>query len=232
MPFVVFLLLLVVLPIAGASSPAVAARAFPSDGPLLAAARTFTDSLTAYYAARDLDGLRSLHARARTLEQRLLVRYRLFPVTRDEGLLRDLPADGDARTARELALLSALWAYRASTAPAWRMPTFGRRSEALLTRARALDAADPYVLLVEGQALLYKPRMVGGNPREALARFQALRPIALRNPASGVLHWEADVWAWMAMRRLDHPDADATKSRLLAEDPPPLFRAFLLHPPD
>ena len=47
----------------------------------------------------------------------------------------------------------------------------------------------------------------------------------------GLHPFEADVWIWMCERKLDEDRARATKRRLLAQSPPPMFRQFLLDPP-
>ncbi len=189
------------------------------------------DSLTHYYVHQQPGQIERLLAVARNREERLLCRYRLYPLTRDASLVADIPAASEARTAREAALIAAMWAFRIHASPAWRLPTYGRRSQAALDRARQMDPDDPYVLLVEGQSLLYKPAMFGGDPAAARQRFERLRGAIARRPAAGVHRFEAEVWIWMAMRRLHSPDAEAFRRRLLADSPPPLFRQFLLDPP-
>src|SRR5690606_19686651 len=120
-----------------------------------AAATPVADSLTHYYATRDAGAILRLYRQAQTREERLLCSYRLFPLTQDAAWLSDIP--DEARTARELALVAAHWGYRTAGAAPWQLPLYGRRSEGALARARALDPDEPYVLLVEGQSLLYKP---------------------------------------------------------------------------
>ncbi|MEM8599589.1 MAG: hypothetical protein AAGF99_06700 [Bacteroidota bacterium] len=192
---------------------------------------TYSDSLATFYGSRDVAAMERLYGSAATLEQQLLARYRLYPVTQDDAYLRDLPDGDEARSARELALLSALWAYRVSDAPPWKIPSYGRRSEALLDRARALDADDPYVLLVDGQALLYKPSIFGGDVNAALNRFTHLRRVLPQHPHTGIARVEADVWAWYAMHKLGHDAAEPLRAQLLSEQPPVLFRQFLTDPP-
>ena len=193
----------------------------------------FVQALAERYADQDTSGAERVCARAEAREERLLCRYRLYPMTLDEAYLRDIPEPA-SETARERALLAALWAYRTAAAPAWRVPTYGIRSDRLLGEARDLDPADPYVLLVEGQGLLYKPALFGGDPRAALDTFRRLRDGLARDAradASGVSLWEAEIWVWMALRELAPASADRERSRLLAADPPPLFRQFLVDPP-
>jgi len=197
-----------------------------------APAATPSDSLSHYYLHLEPARIAVLLERAHTREQLLLCRYRLYPLTRDRALVADIPPAAEARTAREAALIAAMWAFRIHASPPWTLPTYGRRSEAALDRARALDAEDPYVLLVEGQALLYKPAMFGGDPRAALRTFERLRATLARRPAPGMDPLEADIWVWMAMRRLEMPGAEALRRRLLAGAPPPLIRQFLTAPPD
>lgn len=196
-----------------------------------AAASPVTDSLTHYYAARDAEAIARLHRQAADVEERLLCSYRLFALTRDDAWLRDLPGEDALASARGLALLSAHWAFRAANAPAWRLPIYGRRSEAILRRAQTLDAEEPYVLLVEGQSLYYKPALFGGDVAAAEARFERLREVIREHTVPGLHPFEADVWVWMAQRKRHDPAAEALRARLLAQQPPPLFRQFLLDPP-
>ena len=125
----------------------------------------------------------------------------------------------------------AMWAFRIHASPPWTLPTYGRRVQSALDRARALDPLDPYLLLVDGQSLLYRPAVFGGDASDALDRFRRLRAVLAARPAAGMHPVEAEVWIWMAMRRLHDPGADAFRRRLLAAHPPPLFRQFLLDPP-
>lgn len=189
------------------------------------------DTIATLYAQNDRDGLLRLHAEARSTSDDLLVRYRLYPLTRDGRYLADLPGDSALHTARDLALLSALWAYRAAEAPPWKLPVYGRRSDRLLERARALDPDDPYVLLVSGQSLLYRPRVFGGSAAAALAEFERLRDVLAAAPTPGISPFEPEVWIWYSLRALGHPHTERIRDRLLAQHPPPLFRQFLLGPP-
>lgn len=206
--------LVAVLPAAAASTPP---GSLPPD---------FEAQTQALYSRRDVPALRRLCADA-TGEADLLCRYRLYPLTQDAALVAGLPETAPAPTARAHALLSGLWGYRAARASALQLPRLGLRSLDLLRAARRLDAADPYVLLVEGQSLLFRPAIAGGDVRAALGRFRALR----QHAGSGVSPMEADVWIWYAMRRLGDRTADALRARLLAATPAPLYRDFLLHPP-
>ncbi len=161
----------------------------------------------------------------------MLYRYRLYPLTLDARYLDDLPDEADCRTARDLALLSALWAYRAGEAPPWKLPFYGIRSDALLDRARALDPDEPYVLLVAGQSLLYRPGIFGRSPEAALTMFERLRRVLRTRPVPGLSPFEPEVWVWYTLRTLGRPHTDRVRDRLLAQNPPPLFRQFLLDPP-
>ena len=196
-----------------------------------ATASLVTDSLTHFYASQDAAAIARLYRSAQTREERLLCSYRLFPLTKDDAWLSGIPDSDDARTARELALIAAHWAYRAANAPAWRLPTYGRRSERVLNRARALDPDEPYVLLVEGQSLLYKPAIFGGDAEEAQRRFERLRSVLRARPAPGIHPFEAEIWIWLALRKHDEPAAQAMRRQLFAQSPPPLFRQFLIDPP-
>jgi hypothetical protein len=196
-----------------------------------AAGSPVADSLTHYYAAHDTGAILRLYRQARTREERLLCTYRLFPLTQNDAWLSGIPEEDGAGSARELALIAAHWAYRTANAAPWQVPFFGRRSEGVLGRARALDPDEPYVLLVEGQSLLYKPAIFGGDAAAAQARFERLREVLRARPTPGLHPMEAEVWVWMALRKRGAPSAAAVRQRLLARQPPPLFRQFLLDPP-
>lgn len=189
------------------------------------------DSLAHYYAAQDADAVARLLAGARTREERLLCRYRLYPLTRDESLVADIPSVEGVRSAREAALIAGLWGFRAAQASPLRLPTYGRRSEGALNHARRLDPDDPYVLLIEGQSLLYKPALFGGDPRAAQGRFERLRDLIRGRRVAGMDPIEPEVWVWMALRRQRSSQAEPLRRRLLARNPPPLFRQFLTDPP-
>ncbi len=192
----------------------------------------FSQQVQARYAARDADGLRALCTAPPTGDAEWLCRYRLYPLTQDESLLEQLPADAEiGASARALALQAGLWGYKAVGASVFSLPTIGRRAERLLSAAHDRDDKDPYVLLVEGQSLFYKPSIVGGDKRAALKRFQQLRRVVERTPNAGISRIEADVWVWYARHTTESDRAEAERTRLLAQNPPPLFRAFLLSPP-
>ena len=193
---------------------------------------TVRDSLTVYYARQDTARVERLYQRrAQTREERLLCLYRLYPMTLDRGYLRDIPSDASVSSARELALIAAMWAYRASSGPAYRLPIDGRRSERILGRALALDPDDPYALLVRGQSLYFKPRIFGGDVDEARRTFEQLQTVLARRTVPGLHPFEADVWIWMCVRRQNVAQGTALRRQLLARRPPPLFRSFLLDPP-
>jgi hypothetical protein len=198
----------------------------------VAPAGTVRDSLTVYYARQDTSGVERLYRRrARTREDRLLCLYRLYPMTLDRAYLREIPSEAGVTDARELALIAAMWAYRAASGPAVRLPIDGRRSERILGQALARDASEPYALLVRGQSLYYKPRVFGGDVAEARRTFERLRAVLARRPAPGLHPFEAEVWVWMCVRRQDAAAGRALRERLLARRPPALFRQFLVDPP-
>jgi hypothetical protein len=196
------------------------------------------DSTQSYYARKDAGALRRLLRRADTRAERLLCRYRLYPLTEDERYLDDLPETlGSSASARELALLSGLWGYRAAHASIFGAMQAGRRSMRLLEQAREKDADAPFVLLVGGQSLLFRPAIAGGSDEAALARFQRLRRVLSTDDAASdgdaaVASLEAALWTWYALRETDRSDdADALHQKLVARDLPPLYREFLKHPP-
>ena len=222
------------------AAPLTGAAPFTGAAPLTSAAADAApaasdpvrDSLATYYSRQDVAAVERLYRRhARTREQRLLCRYRLYPMTRDRTYLDDIPSERGVRSARELALISALWAYRAADGPTWALPRNGRRSERILNLALARDADDPYALLVKGQSLLYKPRVFGGDVAAARQTFEQLRTVLRRQRAPGIHPFEAEVWTWMAVRKLDRAAGDQMQRRLLQRRPPRLFRTFLTDPP-
>lgn len=189
------------------------------------------DSLTHYYVQQDADGVARVCRRVQTQEDRLLCRYRLYPLTQDQVYLDAIPSETGVTRARELALIAALWGYRAATAPALRLPTYGRRSERILGHALARDPDEPYALLIRGQTLYYKPRAFGGDVAEARRTFERLRTVLARRVVPGLHPFEAEVWIWMAVRRQNAADGARLQRVLLARRPPPLFRQFLVSPP-
>jgi hypothetical protein len=192
----------------------------------------FSEQVQLRYGERDVAGLRALCATPPTDEAAWLCRYRLYPLTQDARLLDDLPADAaPGASAQTLALQAGLWGYKTVGASVFELPGIGRKAERLLGAARTRQADDPYVLLIEGQSLFYKPAIVGGDKRRALETFERLRGVVERRPHAGVSAVEADVWVWYA-RHMTEPDrAEAERRRLLAGNLPPLWRAFLLSPP-
>ena len=196
------------------------------------ASATVRDSLTYYYARQDTSGVERLYrTKARTRQDRLLCLYRLYPMTMDARWIADIPSEQGVTSARELALISALWAYRAASGPAWRLPTYGRRSERILERALAADPREPYALLVKGQGLFYKPAVFGGDVDQARQTFEQLRSRLARGGVPGLHPFEAEVWIWMAVRRQDAGAGAQLQRRLLARRPPRIFRQFLIDPP-
>lgn len=197
-----------------------------------AAPPSLVDSTQTYYAAQDAAALRRMLERAESRELDLLIRYRLYPLTQDAALLDGLPSDLQAPTARELALLSGLWGYRVMTTSVLNVPKYGLRAARLIEAARLLDPDDPFVLLIEGQTLLFSPPLMGRDREGALARFRRLCDVLPRAPDRGVSMTEARLWVWYALTKLDRGGpAAALKAELLASQPPPLYRTFLLDPP-
>jgi hypothetical protein len=184
-----------------------------------------------YYAAKDVAALKAVCAEPDDREAKLLCAYRLYPLTEDEAYLRDLPTDLDEGTAREYALLAGLWGYRAGNASWIGAIRFGRNAEAAMQRALARDPDDPFVLLIQGQSLIFKPRIAGGDVRAGLERFERLIGILAVSADAEIELIEAEVWRWYALNRLQDPKAASLRRELLDRNPPPLFRDFLLSPP-
>lgn len=199
---------------------------------LLIVTVSFADSTQAYYAQQNAEALEDLLRRADTRFEELLCRYRLYPLTEREDYLTSLPRELDRDTARELALLSGLWGYRAARASIFSAIRYGRRSQALLDAAKQKAPEDPYVLLIEGQSLLFKPAFAGRDEEAALDRFERLCETLQRTPGiPGISMMEAELWRWYALHRLGIDRAAEVRKQLLAADPPPLYRQFLEDPP-
>lgn len=199
---------------------------------LLFAATSFMDSTQVYYARQDVDALDAMLDQAETRFEELLCRYRLYPLTERKDYIDDLPEELEHASARELALLAGLWGYRAGHGSVFAAIRHGRRSQRLLDAAKAEDPDDPFVLLIEGQSLLFKPRFAGRDEAQALDRFNQLHALLDRTDADiGISKIEAALWRWYAMERLGTDRADAVREELLAADPPPLYRQFLQDPP-
>ncbi|WP_103021073.1 hypothetical protein [Salinibacter altiplanensis] len=193
----------------------------------------FAEATQAAYAQRDADRLRTLLGQASSRADSLLVRYRLYPLTEDASVLDDLPSSLSDGTAREHALLSGLWAYRAGEASIFSAVRYGRRSTSLLEQAKAQAPRAPFVLLVEGQSLLFRPAIAGKDPAAAVSRFSRLAKIVETSEAEAITETEAHMWRWLALREADRPDeAQALFERLLRQNPGPLYRQFLESPPD
>jgi tetratricopeptide (TPR) repeat protein len=191
----------------------------------------FAQEVQHAYAHQKPDSLRTLLTKANSRTDSLLVRYRLYPLTEDASLLDGLPSDLSDGSARERALLSGLWSYRAGEASVFNVIQYGRRSADLLKKAKAQDPDDPYVLLVEGQSLLFRPAIAGRDVGAAVQCFEQLA--ALADTDGGIPTMEAQVWQWLALMEAGRTEAaQALHQRLLEQDPAPLYRQFLEDPPD
>lgn len=173
------------------------------------------------YAQQDTATLRTLLERASSRGDSLLVRYRLYPLTENAELLTDIPRQLSGGSAREWALLSGLWSYRAGEASFFSAIDYGRHSAQLLETAQKRDADDPYVLLTGGQSLLFRPAIAGRDVEAAAQRFSTLTQQTEANRADGISPTEARVWEWMALREAGRTDrATSLRERLLSNDPP------------
>jgi hypothetical protein len=189
------------------------------------------ESANVMYGKKDVDGLQRLCATPDTREVELFCAYRLYPLTQNEKLLSDLPTSLKNGSAREYALLSGLWGYRTASASIPNVIRFGRAAESAMREARQLDPNDPFVLLIDGQSLLFKPRIAGGDRRLALETFEALAEQLTRSSDPDIELIEARVWIWYARMRLNDRRAPEVRAALLASAPPQLYREFLLSPP-
>lgn len=199
----------------------------------LHAAAPFPEQVQDAYAQEDAAALRSLLEQADTRADSLLTRYRLYPLTENAALVEDLPSTLDDGSAREWALLSGLWSYRAGEANIFNAARYGRRSANILETAQSIDADDPYVLLIGGQSLLFRPAIAGKDAAGAADRFDRLVQLAKMEKTDGIPPLEARVWRWLALKEAGRSEqAEALHNQLLAQDPPPLYRKFLEDPPD
>lgn len=189
------------------------------------------DSVHYYYSHRDVGSLTSLCDRSQSRESDLLCRYRLFPLTSDEALLESIPETMSHASATELALLSGLWGYRAGHGSLIDMVRYGRRSHQLLTEAKRLDPDNPFVLLIEGQSLLFRPGMFGGDAGQALLAFRRLQRALSEMPDSRITEMEADLWTWLALRKMGDASAERLRQHIADQSPPPLYAEFLRNPP-
>ncbi len=191
----------------------------------------FGNVVNAAYADQDVTTLRALFAEAPTREDSLLLRYRLFALTREQAVVAEIPTRLDSASARELALLSALWGYRIREVGPIQFYVYGRRTMTLLQNALARDADDPLVTLIDAQSLLFRPGIAGGDGAKAVERLRALTGRTNEAISCGVDPLEAEVWLWYALHKTRSPEADSLRSRLLATHLPPLYREFLDGPP-
>ncbi len=191
----------------------------------------FAQEVQHAYAQQEADSLRALLDDADSRLDSLLVRYRLYPLTEDASVIDRLPSRLDDGTAREQALLSGLWSYRAGEASVFNAIQYGRRSANVLERAKEQNPDDPYVLLIEGQSLLFRPAIAGRDVRAAAKRFERLANKA--DTVAGIPPMEAQVWRWLALTEAGRSTtAGALRQRLLSRNPAPLYRQFLDDPPD
>ena len=193
----------------------------------------FAQATQSAYAQQDADRLRALFKRASSQSDSLLVRYRLYPLTEEETVLEGIPASLSNGTPREYALLSGLWAYRAGEASFFSAIEYGRRSTNLLEKAKARAADNPFVLLVEGQSLLFRPAIAGRDPTAAADRFDRLAQLVGEQAVPAISETEAQVWRWLALREAKNMrKANALHAYLVKRELPPLYRQFLEDPPE
>jgi len=200
---------------------------------LLTVSLTFADSTQVHYAQQDADALTAMLDSADTRTEELMARYRLYPLTEDEAVIDGIPKElGPDASARELALLSGLWAYRAGETNIFNAVRYGRRSMNRLEEAEALDPDEPYVLLVKGQSLMFRPDIAGKDVPAAVDIFRNLTEVLHEHPKAGISDVEARSWLWLALKESGRAaEAEKLRDHLLATDPAPLYRQFLADPP-
>lgn len=186
----------------------------------------FAQTVHDRYAEKDVAALRQQLATAPAREDSLLVRYRLYALTRERPLIAQLPEDLAEAAPRELALLSAMWAWRIPGSAPWNAIRLGRRSVRLLDRALVAAPADHLIQLIEAQSLIFRPGIAGGDVRQAIARLRALRT-QVEDAGCDVSSVEVDYWLWYALAKSGDSAAAAARERLLASRPPPLYVEML-----
>jgi len=179
------------------------------------------------YAAGDSAGLRTLLATAPSREDSLEVRYRLYALTRDRAVIARLPDNLSEGRPRELALLSALWAWHIPGSTPWNVVRYGRRSKALLDRALAAAPTDPLVRLIDAQSLIFRPGIAGGDVHRAADRLRELRLQLTEAGPCLISPIEVDYWLWYALARAGDPAAGPLRERLQASRLPPLYQRML-----
>lgn len=228
LPILILTALLTVPPPSDPGSP-------PTHTAMTADTASFARSVQHAYAHENTDALRNLLAQAETLEQELLARYRLYPLTEEASVVEGIPDEVENQPPRTVAILSGLWAYRAGEASLFGAMRYGRRSVNLLEDAKERAPHDPYVLLVEGQSLLFRPAIAGRDVEGAADRFRTLVEILESDAAAdgpGITVTEAKIWLWLALRNDDQSDAaQSLYDALVASDLEPLYRQFLDDPP-
>lgn len=193
----------------------------------------FAQQVQEAYAHEEAESLRTLLTRADSQGDSLLVQYRLYPLTEDETVLEHIPRTLSDASAREWALLSGLWSYRAGEASIFKAVDYGRHSTDLIETAKGKDPTDPYVLLIEGQSLLFRPAIAGRDAAAAADRFSTLAQQVNQSKQNGIPTAEAHVWQWLALREADRAEhAEALHERLVSTSLPPLYRQFLRDPPE
>jgi hypothetical protein len=193
----------------------------------------FAQATQAAYAQQDAERLRALFEQASSRSDSLLVRYRLYPLTEDEAVLKGIPSSLSDGTPQEYALLSGLWAYRAGEASFFSALRYGRRSTSLLEKAKAKAPEAPFVLLVEGQSLLFRPAIAGKDAAAAAERFARLAEIVEENAVPAISQTEAHVWRCVALEEAGRTqEAKALRDRMRERDLAPLYQQFLESPPD
>lgn len=191
----------------------------------------FGAELIGAYGRKDIATLKRLLASTKNQLDRFLVLYRLYPLTQDESLIQNIPTGlASTASARELALLAALWSYRINEDKTL-LISAGMRMDGLIKAAGKRNSQEPFYLLIDGQSYFYRPNMFGGSYEKALQRFTACRDALIRTPISGMDRLDAEVWIWLTMHKMKASNANSFKQELLKRNLPAVYREFLLSPP-
>lgn len=190
----------------------------------------FSEEIQDAYERKDTLRLRKALQAATTQSEKFLAIYRLYPLTLDKSLLRNIPTELKQSSAREYALLAALWSYRINEDKSI-LISAGMRINGLLDKAKRLNPNEPVYLLVDGQGLFYMPSVFGGSYNKALVRFRTARDVIVREKPAGLSRLDAETWIWYTLQKQKAANAQTYKQELLGRGLPQVYREFLLSPP-
>lgn len=173
-----------------------------------------TDGWAHYHAAHAgyLGMIRALRDPEQKRDAAIFVRCRDVAVKHGRAALELLP-----HSSEPAALLAAIHGIEIGRDPMLGM-TLGPKSDELCERALAADEKNPRAWIVRGQALLFKPSFVGGNPAHAVEAFQRAAELADAEAArtdvdARVPRWgRAEARCWLGQARTATGDFDGARA--------------------